>query len=69
MPICVVLLASGARRHHSPVSTLCSTVVSYGWMGLLLLRLSGWKARYCSGGVPPLPLPAVAGLLALSVRT
>jgi hypothetical protein len=38
-------------------------------MGLLLLRLSGWKARYCSGGVPPLPLPAVAGLLALSVRT
>jgi hypothetical protein len=69
MPIWVVLLVRGASLHHSPVSTLRSTAVSYGSMGLVLLRLSGWKARYCSGAVPPVPLPTVAGLLLLSLRT
>jgi hypothetical protein len=38
-------------------------------MGLVLLRLPGWKARYCSGALPPVPVPAVAGLLLLSLRT
>jgi hypothetical protein len=38
-------------------------------MGLVSPVLPGWNARYCSGLVVPLPLPAYAALLALSVRT
>jgi hypothetical protein len=38
-------------------------------MGLVSVGLSEWYAMYCSGGLPPLPVPGYAVLLALSVRT
>ena len=58
MPIWMALLGSGASLHHSPVCTLCKMVGSKGSMGLVSLVLLPWKAMYCSGGLPPVPLLA-----------
>ncbi len=44
-------------------------VVWPGWMGVVLARLLGLRAAYCSGAVVPVPLPAYAAPVALSVRT
>jgi hypothetical protein len=55
--------------HHSPVCSLCSSMGSPGWMGLLVL--SGRTGVNCSGRLRPSPTPAAGQymkLVTLSTR-